>query len=171
MPFGSTRNLPVVVVTYLAAWHQSQDLMTYTNQTTVWCSDRLTQSCRPLWLQKTLGLVMGRVDKRPAFLVTSDALKNRVNLVWWTGKAWHRVWSRLVTTTEQVRIHSVGRFVAGTTPGTTFVLVSGPKPQCCAVPSPSSMPYWVIEPKKARLGQSIWPLSGLLKRMRGRPSP
>jgi hypothetical protein len=95
---------------------------------------------------------MGRVDRRPAFLAPSEPLENRVNLIWWTGAAWRCVWSQVVTTSH---IQSVDRFVAGNTPGTTFELVSGPHPQYRPVPSASSVPYWVIEPKQATLGQPL----------------
>lgn len=95
---------------------------------------------------------MGRVDRRPAFLAPSEPLENRVNLIWWTGAAWRCVWSQVVTTSH---IQSVDRFVAGNTPGTTFELVSGPHPQYRPVPSASSVPYWVIMPKQATLGQSL----------------
>lgn len=153
MPFDGPHGLPVVVVTHLTGAHQTQDLLTYTAHGVESQSSSSIVSTR--LASEDPGLVMGQVNGRPAFLVTSNALGNRVNLVWWTGREWHRVWSQVVTTTDQVSIQSVDRFVAGNTPGTTFKLVSGPQPHYRPVPSASSAPYWVIEPKQVTLGQPL----------------
>lgn len=153
IPFNQPHSLPVVVLTHLSGRQKTQDLLTYTSHGVV---SQSTNSILPTpFAADNPGLVMGTVNARPAFLVTSGSLENRVNLVWWTGAAWRRVWSQVVTTTDQVRIQSVTRFVAGNTPGMTFELTSGPHPQYRPIPSASSVPYWVIEPQQATLGQPL----------------
>jgi hypothetical protein len=160
VPFDHSHSLPVVVVTHLTGSHNQQDLLTYTPHGVAIQSTTSILSA-PLAAENP-GLVMGIVDGRPAFLVTSGPLGNRVNLVWWTGAAWRRVWSSVVTTTDQVRIQSVDRFVAGNTPGITFSLVRGSHPQYRPVPSVSSVPYWVIDPKQAALGQPLTIVGSIL---------
>ena len=153
IPFGGAHSLPVVVVTRLTGAHHTQELLTYTAHGVV---SQPSDSILPTPLAPdNPGLVMGRVDGRPAFLVTSGPLDNRVNLVWWKGNAWHQVWSQVVTTTDLVNIQSVDRFVAGNAPGTTFELVSSPQPTYRPVPSVSSTPYWVVQPKRATLGDPL----------------
>ena len=74
MPLGSTWNLPVVVVTRLAAPHQSQDLMASTKHEVM---IQPTHSILPTPLASgNPGLVVGRTNNRPACLVASDALSN-----------------------------------------------------------------------------------------------
>lgn len=153
VPFTGPHSLPVVVVTPLVRTKKTQDLLTYTTHGVI---SQSTNSLLPNpFAAETPGLVMGTVSGRPAFLVTSGSLENRVNLVWWTGSAWRRVWSHVVTTTDQVRIKSVDQFIAGNTPGVTFQLVPGPQPRYRPVPKASSVPYWVIQPKQAALGQPL----------------
>lgn len=153
VPFDRPKSLPIIVVTELKGSNSRQQFLTYTRHGVV---SQPTSSIlsNPL-ASENPGLVLGNVSGRPAFLVTSEPMYNQVNLIWWRNNAWHRIWSQVVTTSEVVSLHSVQRFVAGNTPGITFVLVAGPHPYYRPVPSRSTEPYWVIDPKVATLGKPL----------------